>query len=217
MEKVKKILKVMKKIIINWRAKITARWLVNNNFTIISNNCWWWHIYNYFWLKYNSPFIWLFLFPECYMKLLGDLENYMSKSLSFIPANKSKYYDKIKLLKKDGYPIGILNDDIEIHFLHFSNAEEALEKWTRRKKRINYQNLLVKFTNIIDWNEENLAKKIELLWFKNKIIFSCPSFSTWNEHWEYELRQTRKNILKIKNILNQLRKNKMIIKIYRNE
>jgi len=74
----------------------------------------------------------------------------MCKSLRFIPTNKSKYYDKIKLLKKDSYPIGILGDDIEIHFLHFSNAEEVLEKWTRRKKRMNYQNLLIKFTNVID-------------------------------------------------------------------
>lgn len=35
--------------------------------------------------------------------------------------------------KKHWYPIGKL-DDIEVHFSHYDSQEEAMEKWTRRKK-----------------------------------------------------------------------------------
>lgn len=51
---------------------------------------------------------------------------------------------------KDG--IGKL-DDIEVVFLHYKSEEEAYQKWNRRKKRINYNNLIFKF------NDMNLAKK----------------------------------------------------------
>lgn len=35
----------------------------------------------------------------------------------------------------DRYPIGRIKD-VDIHFLHYENEEEAYEKWNKRKERM---------------------------------------------------------------------------------
>lgn len=45
------------------------------------------------------------------------------------------------------YPIGKLGNDVEIHFLHYKSETEAQEKWNRRLKRMNFNNILFKFSD----------------------------------------------------------------------
>jgi glycosyltransferase involved in cell wall biosynthesis len=40
------------------------------------------------------------------------------------------------------YPVGILGD-IKIHFNHYKNKDETLEKWNKRKQRIDFDNLYI--------------------------------------------------------------------------
>jgi uncharacterized protein (DUF1919 family) len=42
-------------------------------FTIVSNNCWGAHIYQNLGEPYRTPFVGLFLAPECYLRLLKRL------------------------------------------------------------------------------------------------------------------------------------------------
>lgn len=104
------------------------RSLSNKDFVIVSRNCWGGQIYQQLNMPYNTPFVGLFFYGPCYMKLLKDFDRYMGVDLNFIPV--SKYKDA-----KNDYPIGVL-DDIEIHFQHYSNEDEAHSKWNRRKKRM---------------------------------------------------------------------------------
>ncbi|MGQ1787111.1 DUF1919 domain-containing protein [Saccharicrinis sp. GN24d3] len=103
--------------------------LKNRNFVIISNNCWGGDVYGILQKEYNTPFVGLFLFAPCYMKMLHDFPNSLEKPLLF---KKSSKYIKNEI----DYPVGVLNDDIEIHFLHYTNEQEAIEKWNRRCKRL---------------------------------------------------------------------------------
>ncbi|WP_195962340.1 DUF1919 domain-containing protein, partial [Clostridium perfringens] len=93
--------------------------------------------------------------------------------ITFIDIEKSKYY---KVLKEQNYNGLIAKiDDIEIMFLHYNDIKEAKEKWERRTKRINWQNLIVKF------NDQNLCEykhleQFDELEFENKICFTSKEY-----------------------------------------
>lgn len=139
--------------------------LKNNNFSIISNNCWGGRVYQDLGLPYATPFVGLFLFAPDYIKLLRGLKYYLCLELNF--DNYSKYIDCNNI----GYPIGFLGD-IEIHFMHYSTEKEAKEKWERRLKRINWDNLFVKF-NDRDGCTKYILEEFDQLPIANKVSFTA--------------------------------------------
>lgn len=155
--------------------------LNDKSFTIISNNCWGGHVYRYFGIPYLSPTIGLYIFSDDYIKFLNNLHNYMQMDLTFIPIDKSKYQDILRQRggKNASCPIGLLGD-IEIVFLHYDNPKEAKEKWNRRKARINWDNIVVKFS------EQNLCtleilKKFDELKYDKKIMFVTREYGFQSE------------------------------------
>lgn len=150
--------------------------LKNRNFTIVSNNCWGGYVYQEFGLRYNTPFIGLFIYAEDYIKLLKNFRYYMNQELKFIDISKSKYIRDVKSRKdrRDDYPVGIL-EDIELHFLHYNSEIEAKNKWNRRKKRINYSNILFKFSDN-DLCCRQYVEEFSKLKYKNKICFVAQNY-----------------------------------------
>jgi len=144
----------------------------SNDFTIISNDCWGAEVYRYLGLQYNTPFVGLFIMAPCYIKLLQHFEQNIHTPLSFI--NKSKYQqnNENRAKKNKNYPIGLINDDIEIHFLHYSSENEALDNWTRRVARINFEKLYLKFDCGKDLCSYKHIKAFENLPFQNKLCLS---------------------------------------------
>ncbi len=148
--------------------------LKNTDFSIISNNCWGGFVYQHFGLEYRTPFIGLFINTPCYIKLLKNID-LIYEDLRFIQASESHYITNMKEADiYDKYPIGVLGADIEIHFLHYSNAEEARMKWEKRLRRLNRKNLLVKFnqTGFLP----TLLAEFDQLPYKNKICFTAQEF-----------------------------------------
>ena len=114
--------------------------------------------------------------PSNYIIFLKNLKEYINMDMKFIKPEDSKYKEYISYKDKrfGSYPMGKLND-IEIHFLHcltknaekflhsvnnqlnelgikiqylhYKSPEEAYEKWNRRRQRINFKNLIVKFND----------------------------------------------------------------------
>lgn len=167
---IKDILKKVKKVTYDKSLQWFRRRFIlkNKSFTIISNNCWGGRVYQRYGLPYTSPTVGLMFFADEYLKFVYNLEYYLSQDLKFIPKQESKYYD-FYTEKDRYYPIGLL-DDIEIVFLHYHSEKEAYEKWNRRKARINWDNLIVKF------NDQNRAtidhiKAFDRLPYKNKLCF----------------------------------------------
>lgn len=186
--------------------------LKNREFTIISNNCWGGFVYQRYDLVYRTPFIGLFVFAPDYIRLLNDLEKYMNKELIFIDASKSKYVSELKKSDRyNKYPIALL-DDVEIHFLHYKDKDEARLKWNRRVKRINYNNMLVKFSDR-DLCNERLIYEFDKMNFKNKLCFTAKNYNLKStvqlsvfedkdyveSEWVYQ-----DNYINLKNILNDL-------------
>lgn len=141
--------------------------LENKNFVIISRNCWGGQAYQWLGIPYNTPFVGLFLFGPCYMKLLRDFDAYMQMELDFCKTSKYEeaYCD---------YPIGLLGD-VEIHFQHYKDKEEAREKWLRRRDRmLTFTNKDNYFFTICDRRRTSAEDILEFhkMNFKHKLSFS---------------------------------------------
>lgn len=149
--------------------------LKNRDFTIVSNNCWGGYVYQEFGIKYNTPFIGLFVFAEDYLKMLKNFKEYMNKELVFINPIESKYNEELELRGTNNkYPVALLGD-IELHFLHYKTEEEALSKWSRRLERINYNNILFKFSDN-DLCCKSYIEEFSRLEYLNKICFTAGSY-----------------------------------------
>lgn len=161
---------MLKKIIKKVRTYYRHYLIKNKTISIISNNCWGGFMYQSCNLQYNSPFVGLFLFAPDYIKLLKDIKNYLEEELVFIKPKDSKYIDQIDKT----YPIALLKD-IEIHFLHYHDCEEARRKWNKRLSRLDFDNLIVKFCDR-DLCTPLLIKEFDALPFPNKVCFAATAY-----------------------------------------
>ena len=145
------------------------------DFTIVSSNCWGTRIYQEFDIPYKTPFIGMFFYAPCYIKLLGNIREYLQSDISF--ASKSKYdqANKAREASNNYYPIGLINDDIEIHFLHSQDATECLNNWNRRLSRMNWNRLFFSFTDRDLCNKE-ILKAFDCLPYKNKVCFTAQNY-----------------------------------------
>lgn len=98
-------------------------------FILITDNCWGGFLYRTTGKPYNTPFIGLFLYPDCYLRLLERLHFYLDAPLRFMA--QSRYHQR-----PVSYPVGLIGGDVEIHFFHYKNETEAREKWSRRLARL---------------------------------------------------------------------------------
>lgn len=131
--------------------------LLLNPPSIISRHCWGGLLFNQLGLKFNSPFVNLFLIDRDFNKLSKNFSHYMSQELVF---DREEY----EHILKRNYPVGRL-DDICIYFNHYTSFEEAKRKWDERKERINYDNLFFETTTevrgfAIDFDSIPLEHKI---------------------------------------------------------
>jgi len=152
------------------KAPILNKQLNNVDFTIISNNCWGGIVYEAYNLKKNSPTVGAYLFAKDYLKLVKNLEYYFSLNIQMISSYESINKKKIIENHNEDCPIGVL-DDIEIVFVHYKTRELALEKWNRRIKRVNWNNLIFKFSYMNSCTEEQLEEFDSLDLPGKKIMF----------------------------------------------
>lgn len=151
--------------------------LINQNFTLFSNNCNGGFIYHDFGMKFNSPTINMFFYLDHYFTFLENWEKYIK--LDLMECKQPLYEPDFK------YPIANLGDNvelpmIELHFMHYKNFYQAKEKWDQRKKRINFNNLFAIFSFFEDTDVDWL-KRFDSIPIKNKIAFTnkpYPEFSS---------------------------------------
>lgn len=195
--KLKKAREKTEKFIFDARRYLVKLLVRNKDFSIISNNCWAGRVYQYLDMPYLSPTAGLYFFAPDYIKFIKDLKGYLDTPLEFIEPTESKYYDELKKRNQLDKPIGRLKD-IEIVFLHYPTKEEAAEKWNRRKERVNFNHIIIKFSRM-DLCTEKETEEFAALQFSNKFMlnnrkplkYKCEVF--WNEEWHEEgiLRDTR--------------------------
>ena len=145
--------------------------LNKNKFTIFSNNCWRGEVYECYDLIKQSPTVGLFFMSSDYIKFLSNIREYLKKPLVFINPKDSQYYDKLKTEKNYGkYPVARLGD-IEVFFMHYTDKQQAISKWNRRVKRIDWGHVLYKFNDQNGCTQKDIDAFIRLP-YKNKICFT---------------------------------------------
>ncbi len=147
---------------------IVKKQIFNENFSVISNNCWGGRVYKYLDLPYLTPTAGLYIFSSDYIKFISDLHYYFDQELVFIDAAESKYYDLIAKRNELMWPIAKLGD-IEIIFRHYKTPEEAEAKWNRRKQRVNFDNIIIKFSRMYECTDKEFEAFAKIP-FNNKIF-----------------------------------------------
>jgi uncharacterized protein (DUF1919 family) len=164
----------------NLIGQISKRRLACDQFTIVSNNCWGAEAYRELGLQYQTPFVGLAVFAPCYLKLVQDLPTYMGQALRFTKESRYREVNEAWVKNPDKiYPIGILGEDIEIHFIHYANSTEAYEKWSRRSARVNWLDQEKLFFKLCDHDycTPELIKKFSGLALKHKVCFTSQDYS----------------------------------------
>lgn len=160
----------MSKINLILRKKINKRnrdRLDNKDFSLLSSNCIGGFLLHDLGLRFNSPFINLWMKPGDFIKYLANMEYYEKLNIEFI-RDESR-----------SYPVGKLKD-VKIYFQHYKSREDAVTKWKERSERINKDNLFVIMTDRDGCTYEDL-RKFDSLEIKNKIVFThkeYPEFSS---------------------------------------
>ena len=164
-----------------------ARWIQvkESDISIISSHCWGGYVYNTLGLKFGSPLINMFFDNSDFFRLLEDIEGYMQQQPELL---REEYETNLQRM----YPVvGV--GDVTIHFNHYSDFDEAITCWNRRKSRINYRNLFVEMTAKTDKDIERFLQ----LPYQHKICFTmlpCQEkdvISICNSHFlkKYEDRE----------------------------
>ncbi len=162
------------KLIYRWQLLLKTYYLHFNSsklqvkdFTIISSNCWGGIAYQDLGLSYKTPFVNMFIYPACFVKLARNFSEYIQ--IDLVISNKSKYFPE-----ESTYPIGHLKD-VEIHFIHYSLNESVIDKWNQRKERINYDKLLFVLSERDNCTLKDLNEFEELP--IRKIIFTAKEYN----------------------------------------
>jgi uncharacterized protein (DUF1919 family) len=134
---------------------------------IISNNCWGGLVYKHLNMPYMTPFVGLYLYAPCYIQLLRHMTPFTFASLS--ESKTSRY--RID----NTYPVGLINNSWEIHFVHYESWSEARDAWHRRSQRMfnsfDSGNIVMKFCDR-DAYDGSLLDEFYSLPIGRKIFFS---------------------------------------------
>ncbi|MFT4145644.1 MAG: DUF1919 domain-containing protein [Mobilitalea sp.] len=155
--------------------------------SIIAESCYGGFIYHCLGLKFNSPFINIGIGSSDYIKLLSDLDHYLSMPLEMKNDNILTAYngnDWSSVSDSAGEPIGKL-DDVNLHLIHYESFEHSKELWDKRLARFNKNDIFV-FMVI---ENDSVAEAFDNLPFKNKLGFyfkdtpykSIININAWND------------------------------------
>lgn len=112
--------------------------LTSEKFTVISQNCIGGVLYHDLGAEFLSPTINLYFKEPDFVRFVQNLEYYMNLEL--------------KMRWEEEFPVGTMGD-ISVYFMHYKTCREAKEAWERRKKRINWDKILIIATDTAGYGE----------------------------------------------------------------
>lgn len=147
--------------------------ILESHVSIACNNCWGGILYHTLGLECLSPFKNLALSAKDLLHMLPNIKHYLTVTPQLVEWRIDRHSNQ-------SYPVMAI-DDIMIHFNHDSTVEEALEKWTRRCKKFNYDNI---FVCIYTEDDDVVKRFLELNEYPNKVCFT--PYRNGQERWKEE-------------------------------
>lgn len=136
--------------------------LRNKDVSIISMNCTGGILSHDLGLQFKSPTVNLFFRAEDFIKFCENLKYYLAID-EFIECTDPEIIEDRK------YPIAYLGD-LLVFLVHYNSVEKAQNKWNERKKRINWDNIVIMNTDREGMTEE-LKERFEVLPYR-KVMFT---------------------------------------------
>ena len=151
--------------------KMLKKRLENKYVTIISQNCTGGMMYHDLGLQFRSPTVNLYFDAEDYIKFCENLKYYLDIELcEFVSDDITEY------------PIGKLGD-LTVHLVHYKTFDEAKQKWDERKKRIDFNNLLILGSDRDGMNKELILRFDKLMFKKIMFIKDIPEYD-----WQFQIQ-----------------------------
>lgn len=120
----------------------------NNNVTVISNDCWSYFMHQEMELKYNTPFVDVWISNPNYLNILRHLFEIDFHNIKEV--NKELFTTNGGVITPSDYktfPVVNLDDVAIIQAIHYRSFTEFKSKWHRRVDRMNFHKLLIKFSD----------------------------------------------------------------------
>lgn len=136
--------------------------LLTDDVSIISANCIGGIISHDLGLQFRSPTVNLFIPAENFIRFCENLPYYMS-------IETMKECTDPAITNNADYPVVYLGD-ILLFLVHYSSVEDAQYKWNQRKKRINWNNIVIIATDR-DGMTDALKDRFEKLPYR-KVMFT---------------------------------------------
>ena len=151
--------------------------------SFITNDCFGGRIPQDLGYPYNSPTEGLYIcYPE-YIEFLKHLPEAIKAEVKIVERSRRADVNSYLSTLPDYVPVGVMTMadgvEIEIVFLHYHTAEEALEKWYRRCKRVNMEHLVVFGSDNDGCTEEDQREFLQLP-FERKFFFSAHNYGIEN-------------------------------------
>ena len=131
------------------------------------------YMYHRMCLPFLTPTINLRFDEEHYLNFISDLKKLIKEPLKYV----DKEWDEEE---KCYHPVCKLGKDVIVRMVHDTDFEEAVNKWNRRKGRINWKNILY----IMYTSNENILKRFDALPLEKKVCF-VPFESSLPSAWFY--------------------------------
>lgn len=173
---------------------------------------WGGYVYQYYGIPYNTPTAGLLFEAGDFLKICKNPHKYLTKKPRIINVSECVKAGVLSKFDKWGtYPIGKV-DDVEIYFMHYPTPEEALSKWNRRCKRVNYDNMIMMLLENETCTYEIIREFCELP-FQNKICLTYNQYDIPGTVYSQEVHDLQDHpwrpeivlsIVDWKNILNSI-------------
>ncbi len=159
------------------------RRLKATDFTIIASNCIGTIMYHDMGLEFKTPTVNLTIGMPDLVKMAGNLRWYMEQEL-------------VECTAQGSCPTGLLGD-IRVNFVHYDSFAEGKKKWEERRRRINWDRIVLVGADRDECDDEVLQAFDRLPW-PNKLLFThkdYPEFPSTVYITGFEEKPTLGNVL----------------------
>lgn len=129
----------------------------NRTLSVFSSNCVGGCMLHDLGLRFNSPFVNLYLTAEDYLKFLSDPQPYSELPLEEVETTCP-------------YPVARWGD-LTLHLVHYKTFDEAQRTFQRRLERVDYDNLFVIFSER-DGCTYEMLQAFDALPYRHKVVFT---------------------------------------------
>lgn len=140
-----------------------AQNIINKDFSIIASFCGGGTLYHDIGMQFLSPTINL-AFDGCdFLTFVENLKYYLSQDIVEYKTDKVSY------------PVGKIDNKVEIRFVHYPSFDNAKTKWDERSKRINYDKILIMAHDRDGMNSKECLERFDKLPYP-KIMFTAKKY-----------------------------------------